>query len=173
MSEGRSRPPAVEVIVESELWSSLPDLERAIRSAVEAAVEAAGFDPRPEAEVAVLLADDARVRALNLAWRRKDAATNVLSFPASDDAPESASLLGDVVVAFETSAREAREEAKPLRHHLAHLVVHGTLHLIGYDHAADEEADEMERIERVALARLGIPDPYAETIPAQAGAMTI
>jgi probable rRNA maturation factor len=112
-------------------------------------------------EVAVVLTDDSAIRVLNRDWRRKDAATNVLSFPsvaaAEGGAPR---LLGDIVIAFETTEREARAERKPFAHHLAHLAVHGFLHLVGYDHEADDEADAMEVLETAILAGLDVPDPY-------------
>ena len=115
-----------------------------------------------EGEVAVVLTDDCAIRALNRDWRSKDAATNVLSFPARESRAVRGApcLLGDIVIAFETTEREARAEHKPFVHHLAHLAVHGFLHLAGYDHEADDEADAMERLETAILARLDMPDPY-------------
>jgi probable rRNA maturation factor len=125
--------------------------------------------PSP-AELSLVLADDALVRRLNSTYRRKNVATNVLSFPALTAAeraraaaagrPVRPAPLGDVVAAFETSRREAAALAKPLAHHLSHLIVHGTLHLLGYDHEAECQAQRMERLERRVLAALGIPDPY-------------
>jgi len=120
--------------------------------------------PRPgRSELGVVFTDDARIRELNAGWRGKDKATNVLSFPAF---PETKSgplppLLGDVVLAAETVANEAALEGKPLDNHITHLVIHGLLHLLGHDHETDAEAEAMEAIERRALARLAIPDPYA------------
>jgi probable rRNA maturation factor len=108
-----------------------------------------------------MLADDARIRELNRRWRGQDKPTNVLSFPAPEGPPDDARFLGDIVLAFETVEQEARAEGKPLEHHLAHLAVHGALHLLGYDHERDSDADAMEQRERLILARLGIPDPYA------------
>jgi probable rRNA maturation factor len=147
-------------VVESSLWDAHPNAEETVRRAVAAAAPA-GLDG---AEIAVLLADDASVRRMNAQWRGKDTPTNVLSFPAApatpgvDGAPHH---LGDIVVAYETVAAEARSEDKPFDHHLVHLVVHGFLHLLGYDHLTDEEAARMERQERDILAELDIPDPYA------------
>jgi probable rRNA maturation factor len=119
-------------------------------------------------ELSIVLADDATVRGLNRDWRGKDAPTNVLSFASLDDedAPvvEGAPLLlGDVILAYETCAAEALDQGKPLADHFSHLVVHGVLHLLGYDHMDDDEAAEMEALETTLLAALGIPDPYGPT----------
>jgi probable rRNA maturation factor len=159
--------PQVDVSAESALWEAYPDSAEVAERAVFAAIDTAELICRPDAELSVLLSDDAHIRVLNRDWRGKDKATNVLSFPAAEDADvEDAQLLGDVVLAFETVAREAEEEGKAFRDHLAHLVVHGTLHLFGFEHETDDEAEDMEDAERVALARLGISDPYSETSPA-------
>ena len=154
---------AVDVLVEADGWATLPDAEAICVRAVEAALAACGEHVPAPCEVSVTLTDDARIRVLNREWREKDKPTNVLSFPQPDlpegvDAPQP---LGDIIVAFETLAAEAREEGKAEGHHLAHLVVHGTLHLMGYDHIDDAEAEEMEALERQILAGLGIDDPYA------------
>ena len=114
-------------------------------------------------ELSVVFTDDEGIRRLNAGWRGKDKPTNVLSFPAftlkpGDTLPP---MLGDIVLAGETVAREAELENKPLEHHITHLVVHGLLHLLGHDHEAEHEAVIMEAAERRALARLAIPDPYA------------
>jgi probable rRNA maturation factor len=114
-----------------------------------------------------MLTDDAGIRTLNSNWRGIDKPTNVLSFPAlqptgaggPDDAPN---MLGDIAIAFETTRKEADDEQKPFDHHLSHLAVHGFLHLIGYDHEKDDEAEAMEALETEILAQLGIPDPYAD-----------
>jgi probable rRNA maturation factor len=143
----------IEVEVEADDWLNLTGVEGRVREAALAAL--AGRD---EGAVSVLLADDAAVRELNAEWRGKDKATNVLSFPA---APSAAPHLGDVALAYETCAREAAEQGKPLEHHLSHLVAHGVLHLLGWDHESDDEAEAMEAHEREILAGLGVPDPYA------------
>jgi len=106
-----------------------------------------------------VLTDDAAMRSLNRAWRGVNAATNVLSFPIRPIGGETA-LIGDIVLAYETVEAEARKEGKPLAHHLAHLAVHGFLHLLGYDHERAREAAKMEGLEREILRRLAIPDPY-------------
>lgn len=162
MSPDRSTPVALETVRDSELWTILPDAEATVAAAVAAAFAEAGLVALPEAELAVTLADDGRVRALNAEWREKDKPTNVLTFPAVEpDETADAPMLGDVILAFETVEREAREEGRTLSDHVSHLVVHGVLHLFGYDHLEDDEAEEMEAIETRALARLGVADPYA------------
>jgi probable rRNA maturation factor len=155
--------PEVDVIKQSKLWTKQRRAETTIREAISAAVQFCDAVP-PEAEVSVVLADDRHIRDLNLQWRGQDKATNVLSFPAPlrEDENEGATvMLGDVVIAYETLAREAEDEKKPLLNHLAHLTVHGFLHLLGYDHTAEDEAEDMERLEARILENLGIPDPYA------------
>jgi probable rRNA maturation factor len=153
----RASAPDIDIEVQSPLWDAQPEAERTVRAAIAAAAARA-----PAAgEMSVLLADDAAVQALNRDWRKIDKPTNVLSFPAA--VPKAAGippLLGDVAIAFETLDREAREEEKPFLHHLAHLVVHGYLHLLGYDHGTDSEAEAMEDLEREILAAMRIPDPY-------------
>lgn len=118
------------------------------------------------AEISIVLADDPFVSALNKTWRNIDAPTNVLAFPCSgseEDAVAGAErLLGDVIVAFQTTQREAADLDLPLEHHLAHLVIHGVLHLLGYDHVNDGDAAIMEKLEAETLARLGIGNPYEE-----------
>ena len=133
-------------------------------AAAEAAFAAAKPRRTRRTEVSVVLADDALVRRLNRQWRRIDAATNVLSFPSLDQElpPKAPFLLGDVVLAYETVSREAQEQGKELADHLRHLVVHGILHLLGYDHEDPGQAEQMEALETQVLARLGVDDPYAE-----------
>jgi probable rRNA maturation factor len=145
--------PTVEVQVQSPLWDAVPDAAQAVRKAIETA---AALTPA-QGEVDVLLTDDAALRALNRAWRGIDKPTNVLSFPA---AKAGGPLVGDIAMAYETLCREAEAQGKALRDHLAHLAVHGFLHLLGYDHATDSQADAMEGLERQALSRLAIADPY-------------
>ena len=155
-----TRMPSIDIVRESPLWDEQPDMDTALRSAIaEASVDMSTKD----AELAIVLTDDARIRALNRVWRGFDKPTNVLSFPAEgrgtgQGAP---TLLGDIVIAYETSKREALAQDTPFLHYLAHLAVHGFLHLRGYDHEAEDEAEKMERLERQILARLEIADPYA------------
>jgi probable rRNA maturation factor len=133
---------SLDLVVEAGGWAALGEVEALV-------------------EISVLLADDATIRELNREWRGKDKPTNVLSFPA----PEQPGVpgprhLGDLALAFETLEREARDEDKPLADHATHLIVHGTLHLLGYDHETTGEAEIMEALEVKALARLGVADPY-------------
>ena len=154
-------------------WDSSTDWQALVRAAAESAIAQSAFpqlarSPRP-VELSVRLASDEQVRALNAEWRGKDRPTNVLSFPlsgadefanADNDGPEL--MLGDIVLASGVCAREAAEKKIPIERYAAHLLVHGTLHLLGYDHQDDEAAAEMERREARALAQIGIADPYAE-----------
>lgn len=155
----RSAAPAIEIVTQSPFWKEQRNAKALLRRAI---TEAAAMVPTTQGELAIVLTDDAAIRALNRAWRCNDTATNVLSFPAEGPraAPGTPRLLGDIVIAYETTEREARAEHKPFAHHLAHLAVHGFLHLAGYDHQADDEADAMEKLETLILARLAIPDPY-------------
>ncbi len=124
---------------------------------------------RAEDVITLLLTDASTVRELNARFRGRDAATNVLSFPA---APSAAPHLGDVALAFGVCADEARAQGKPLAHHLQHLVAHGVLHLLGWDHQDEAEAEAMEATERAILAALGVPDPYADPTPGRAPSLS-
>jgi probable rRNA maturation factor len=163
--------PLTEVLVVADGWRAEPDAEAVIHRAIAAAAETvhaesgeAGFG---EAELAVMLTDDAGIRTLNSNWRGIDKPTNVLSFPAlqptgaggPDEAPR---MLGDIAIAYETTRKEADDEQKPFDHHLSHLAIHGFLHLMGYDHETDDDAEAMEGLEQEILAQLGIPDPYTD-----------
>ncbi|MFQ5563609.1 MAG: rRNA maturation RNase YbeY [Parvularculaceae bacterium] len=151
-------PERASVRVDCEGWRALGDLEALTRRCCEAvAAECGGLS----APVSILFADDEFVHALNRRYRGEDSPTNVLSFPAGDGstAPE---WLGDVALAFETCEREAGEAGVALADHASHLLVHGVLHLIGYDHHSDADADVMEALESRILARLGVRDPYRE-----------
>jgi probable rRNA maturation factor len=157
---GREKSFAIEVLIQSPKWKIEPRAGAIVRKAIQTAATAAST---PRAELAIVLTDDSAIHALNRDWRGHDAPTNVLSFPASQprgrkSAPGS---LGDIIIAFETTAREAAAEGKPLKHHLAHLAVHGFLHLVGYDHEKARDAKKMESLEVEILAGLGVPDPYA------------
>jgi probable rRNA maturation factor len=151
--------PSIDIMRESPLWQEQAGIEATLQRSV---AEAAAAVSATSGELAIVLTDDARIRDLNRAWRGIDKPTNVLSFPTPGIGAEgNLVLLGDIVIAYETAAREAAAENKPFLHHLAHLAVHGFLHLRGHDHEADDEAMTMERLERAVLARMGIPDPYA------------
>jgi probable rRNA maturation factor len=157
--------PVTEILVVAECWQDAPEADAVIQRAIAVAAESVDADVG-EAELAVMLTDDSGIRTLNGNWRGIDEPTNVLSFPALQpagarkpgDAPR---MLGDIAIAYQTMRREADEERKPFNHHLSHLAVHGFLHLIGYDHENDADADAMESLEIEILAQLGIPDPYA------------
>jgi probable rRNA maturation factor len=144
-------------------WKPLAPRRSLIRSAIATALETPPARPLPGAELSVLLTGETAVRALNRQWRGLDKPTNVLSFPAGpSDRISQSPVLGDIVLAYETVAREAEAEGKPLDHHLAHLVIHGVYHLLGDDHETEAEAERMEARETAALARMGIPDPYRD-----------
>ena len=152
MTRATGKPSAsCTVVVLDPAWRrALPGAVRLVRKAARAAIGA------KRKSLTVALADDRRVRALNARDRRKDKPTNVLSYPSGEK-----SFLGDVVLARQTVLREAREQKKTSADHLVHLVVHGTLHLMGHDHeTSDADADRMEALERRILKRLGIADPY-------------
>jgi probable rRNA maturation factor len=151
------RNPTIEIAVEAGDWPPEAALRDIAENAVAAAVAALGpVGEEPAAELSILFTDDRTMRQLNAKWRRKDKPTNVLSFPQASGA-----MLGDIVLAAETLAREAAVADKPLEDHMAHLIIHGFLHLLGYDHEDEAEAEKMEQLERAALARIGIADPYA------------
>jgi probable rRNA maturation factor len=154
MTRAARRALKIDVLVQSDQWQSVKTAGAIARRAVIRAAAALSTSPT---ELAIVLTDDSTIRALNRNWRGIDAATNVLSFPTKNAGGRH---LGDIVLAYETIAREARRERKPLAHHLAHLAVHGFLHLVGYDHDREEEAIAMEGAERVILRQLRIPDPY-------------
>ena len=146
----------IDVLVESSLWTEPGMVKALLRRAIK---EAAATVSTNAAELAIVLTNDSAIRALNRDWRGTDAATNVLSFPSRHIGGKSP-LIGDIVLAYETVVREARDEGKPFAHHVAHLTVHGFLHLCGYDHQRSKDADEMEELERKILRQLAIPDPY-------------
>ena len=152
----------IEVEIEDDAWTAAVDRARVIVNATaRAALRAAAPEIQADqTDVVVLLTDDATLADLNQRFRGKAGPTNVLSFPA----PEAARPhLGDIAIAYGVCAREAREQGKTLNHHLMHLVAHGVLHLVGYDHETESEAEHMEALERRVLADLGAPDPYAPT----------
>jgi probable rRNA maturation factor len=173
----------IDVLVESEHWQDAGAAKAVVRRALK---QAAAALSTKIAELAIVLTDDAAMRSLNRNWRGVDAATNVLAFPVRNVAPRRYTArrpvghagshfgnplrnrpnnhltnhLGDIVLAYETVKREARRDGKLFDHHLAHLVVHGFLHLLGYDHVNDAQARRMEKTERAILRDLAVPDPY-------------
>jgi probable rRNA maturation factor len=154
-------PLTADILVTAACWKAEPAAEALVQRAIEAAAQHASS--APGAEVAIVLTDDSGIRTLNRDWRGIDKPTNVLSFPASSAPGHNAQppTLGDIAIAYETTRREAESEHKPFAHHLSHLAVHGFLHLVGYDHENDADAEAMENLERTILAGLGVPDPYA------------
>jgi len=163
MAPSRKPGIAIDLTVEAGDWPARRSLRAFVKKAVDAALIEDGAEADAPSELGVVFTDDAHIQALNAEWRGKDKPTNVLSFPAFPLSPGDRlpPMLGDIVLAAETVAREAELEGKPLDHHISHLVIHGLLHLLGHDHEDEGEADRMEALERAALARLAIPDPYA------------
>ena len=165
----------VELVIEEPAWTeALPGIEALAETAARLALEAAGLDPE-RWTLCLLACDDARIADLNRDFRARAAPTNVLSWPAFELAPERPGArpvpppqsatgprqpLGDVAIALQTTRREAAASATPLKDHVIHLILHGCLHLLGFDHEAEEDAETMEGIETRALARIGVADPY-------------
>lgn len=149
----------IDVVHDGGDWDEVADADELVRLAAHCA---AGELEISNVEVCVALSSDAQVAELNGSYRGKPKPTNVLSFPAVPMLPVEGEprFLGDIALALETLQREASELGVPLGHHLQHLVVHGLLHLLGYDHQTDEEARDMEGLEVRILAHLGIADPY-------------
>ncbi len=159
----------IQISIEEGNWPAEAGLEAMaarVFDATRTTLVAENGQPFPEEgpEISLVFTDDAAVREINAEWRDQDKPTNVLSFPAFDVAPGEmpGPMLGDIIMAYETLQREAGELGKPFEDHLTHLLVHGFLHLLGYDHIEDEEADIMEGLETRILASLGLSDPYAE-----------
>jgi probable rRNA maturation factor len=148
---------SLAIEIEDTRWNDIAGIERLLTAAAAATLPAG-----ETREIACLLTDDQSIKDINKRWRGQDKPTNVLSFPAAQMAlpPGEPQPLGDVVMAFETVERESRDSGKVLEHHVSHLMVHGILHLLGYDHGTDAEAEIMENKERAILASLGITDPY-------------
>ena len=154
----RAPAPSIDIQVQSPLWQAEPAAEQTVRAAIAAA---AATLSTADGEVAILLTGDEAIRALNRQWRGIDKPTNVLSFPAAVTAAGAgAKFFGDIVIAYETLKRECDDEHRIFLHHLAHLAIHGFLHLIGYGHEVDAEADEMEGLESKIMMRMNLPDPW-------------
>ncbi|WP_073251526.1 rRNA maturation RNase YbeY [Shimia gijangensis] len=164
-----------DLILEDDRWA-LANLEAIAETAAQLALNHLDLSPTSYV-ISILGCDDARIATLNADFRGKLSATNVLSWPAQDlaattdgdpplppapDSFEEETELGDIAIAYETCLREANDASKPLKHHITHLVIHGVLHLLGFDHIRDKDATLMEGIETVILGKMGIPDPYRE-----------
>jgi probable rRNA maturation factor len=148
----------LDISIDDKDWRVVPDLRRLARTAVSAAL------PDDDVVIGLLFTSDARIAEINGQWRGKASATNVLSFPvsAATPVPEGEPRpLGDIALAYGVISREALEQKKPVSHHVTHLIVHGVLHLLGYDHENDDEAGAMEAREIMILAELGMENPYA------------
>ncbi len=161
-SAGAARDLEIEIAVLDDRWDNVRQLRGIAERAAACAVEQSNADTG-RAELSLVFSNDQRIRVLNEDYRGKPSATNVLSFPAELPAKALAGqerLLGDVVFAFETITGEARAQGKTFENHLCHLIVHGVLHLLGYDHESDSCAQEMEALETTALALIGVPNPY-------------
>jgi probable rRNA maturation factor len=157
-SRRRKATPLIDIQVTSTLWKTEPAAENTVRKAIGAASAACRA---ATCEVSVLLTGNSGIRKLNRDWRGIDKPTNVLSFPAvAQKTDKTAALLGDIVIAFETLKAECKDEDRIFLHHLAHLTVHGFLHLLGYDHQTDSDADKMEGLESKIMSTLKMPDPY-------------
>jgi probable rRNA maturation factor len=153
----------IDIVAESDLWTACPGADATVRRAIGAAADVAG----KSGTIAVMLTDDASIRTMNAQWRGIDKPTNVLSFPAGSAPGHPGEIhLGDIAIAYETVAAESAAENKAFADHLAHLAVHGYLHLVGFDHETDDEATQMENLETRILSGLGIADPYADTASA-------
>ena len=156
--ERHASSPQIDIQIQSPLWEAQPLAEQTVRSAIS---EAASALSTADGEVSIVLTDDSTITKLNRKWRSIDKPTNVLSFPASGHkARDGARLFGDIIIAYETLKRECEDETCIFLHHLAHLTVHGFLHLVGYDHQTDTEAEKMEGLESKIMMRLNMPDPY-------------
>ncbi len=153
----------LEIEVDEAAWHDLPDAAALVGQAAEAAFARLGAGDLKDKLLSVTLADDETVAQLNAQWRGKPKPTNVLSFPADQDIaipPGEPRPLGDIILAAGVVRTEAAQQSKPLADHFRHLVVHGILHIMGYDHVDDAQADEMESLEKEILVKLGIADPY-------------
>jgi len=162
----------IDIRIASSAWrAALPNPAAAVRRAAKAALKAE-LPAKARTSLSILLTDDDEMRKLNAGWRAKDKPTNVLSFPAENavDPAKPPAYLGDVALGLATCKREAREQKKTLADHVAHLTVHGVLHLIGYDHMDDDQAEAMEPLETEILAGMGIADPYRMARPVKKAA---
>lgn len=154
---------SIDVVFEDDGWPEQTRVESLVREAAAALAAHEAFERSSPSAACIALSGDAHVQDLNATFRGKDLPTNVLSFPApATSLPQPIAHLGDIIIARETVEREAAAKAIPFADHLRHLTVHGLLHLLGYDHETDEDAEVMESLEIEILRRMGIPDPYGE-----------
>jgi len=163
---------SLALALEAGEWGNVEAIEALAETALDAAVrDLAGLEAQPfpddPPEVSLVLADDAMMAGINSEWRNQPKPTNVLSFPAFPLIPggQPGPMLGDIILARETIEREALELGKPVDEHITHLIVHGFLHLFGYDHIENSDAEEMEAIETRILSSLGLSDPYGDSEP--------
>ncbi len=156
--------PAVDLTHQAGDWDGLSSIDGLVSSAVSITVTTANLQIPDGAELSIVLSDNQYVQELNNLWRSIDKPTNVLSFPTREILPGEVPdvLLGDIIIAHETVEQEAMQLGKPFNDHFIHLVVHGLLHIFGYDHINDKDAEIMENVERQCLAAMGLPDPYGE-----------
>ena len=161
-----SNAPTIDIVEQAGNWPPGAETLNLATKAIAIAVEVAGLKLLQDCELSIVLSNDEQVRTLNKTWREIDKPTNVLSFPAEDleigEIP--GLLLGDIVLAIETIAKEANDFEITFNHHLTHLVIHGFLHIFGYDHIEDKDAEIMEALEITCLGRLGIENPYFASI---------
>ncbi|MFM1813752.1 MAG: hypothetical protein RLZ98_447 [Pseudomonadota bacterium] len=151
---------AIETVHRAGVWNEFGALDALVESCASAIAGAVDL-PAKTVEVALALSDDTDVRELNRTFRHQDKPTNVLSFPAGEGVDEGGIFIGDIVLAEETLLNEAADLRIPAEHHFQHLVIHGILHLLGYDHEDDQEAEAMEALEISLLSGIGIPNPYS------------
>jgi len=147
----------LDISIDDRDWDTVPNLRKLARNAISATLK------ENSVSLSLLFTSDAKILEINRQWRGNAAATNVLSFPVSAETPVPKGEprpLGDIVLAFGTVSREAGQQKKPIAHHITHLIVHGVLHLLGYDHENDDDAEAMEAREIAVLAGLGMENPY-------------
>lgn len=144
----------IELLTDDESWTNTVLIEKFCQQGLNAA------NKKHTGEVAILLTSDKKMKELNLKFRNRDKPTDVLAFPADSTI---APFLGDIAIGYGVASKDASNGNKPLLEHVAHLAIHGFLHLIGYDHQTDEDAEIMQNLERIALESIGIPDPYKQS----------
>jgi probable rRNA maturation factor len=154
----------LEITIDDTRWPDIADLKELATQAISSAYAESQCDLEIDFVVSLLFCSDSRIQDLNREWRSQDKATNVLSFPAPQDLViDDCLVLGDLALSYETVLRESEIEEKKIVDHLSHLIIHGFLHLLGFDHETESDAEEMEWIERRSLAKIGIMDPYANS----------